>query len=156
MTFTCSHLNSQALRYYTSKELIYSDERSQENRLYKKFEYYKYSSAFTKVDGSKTYFKYYNDAVTEGMAKGTGNPFCPKGYRTPSQIEAAIMRYYVKDWDDKSQTMTRTYWSFGPYGSNKKFTDESKKPGFVVDGTNITVSNIKTESVRCVRDVRTD
>ena len=154
-TFTCTHLNSQALRYYTSKELIYSDERSQENRLYKKFEYYQESSAFTKVDGSKTYFKYYNDAVTEGMAKGTGNPFCPKGYRTPSQIEAAIMRYYVKDWGD-SQTMTRTYWSFGPYGSNKKFTDESKKPGFVVDGTNITVSNIKTESVRCVRDVRTD
>lgn len=154
-TFTCTHLNSQALRYYTSKELIYSDERSQENRLYKKFEYYQESSAFTKVDGSKTYFKYYNDAVTEGMAKGTGNPFCPKGYRTPSQIEAAIMRYYVKDWGD-SQTMTRTYWSFGPYGSNKKFTDESTKPGFVVDGTNITVSNIKTESVRCVRDVRTD
>lgn len=155
-TFTCTHLNSQALRYYTSKELICSDERSQENRLYKKFEYYITSSAFTKVDGSKTYFKYYNDAVTEGMAKGTGNPFCPKGYRTPSQIEAAIMRYYVKDWGDDSQTMTRTYWSFGPYGSNKKFTDESEKPGFVVDGTNITVSNIKTESVRCVRDVRTD
>lgn len=155
-TFTCTHLNSQALRYYTSKELIYSDERSQENRLYKKFEYYIKSSAFTKVDESKTYFKYYNDAVTEGMAKGTGNPFCPKGYRTPSQIEAAIMRYYVKDWGDDSQTMTRTYWSFGPYGSNKKFTDENKKPGFVVDGTNITVSNIKTESVRCVRDVRTD
>lgn len=155
-TFTCTHLNSQALRYYTSKELIYSDERSQENRLYKKFEYYKESSSFTKVDGSKTYFKYYNDAVTEGMAKGTGNPFCPKGYRTPSQIEAAIMRYYVKDWNSKSQTMTRTYWSFGPYGSNKKFTDENQKPGFVVDGTNITVSNIKTESVRCVRDVRTD
>lgn len=149
-TFTCTHLNSQALRYYTSKELIYSDERSQENRLYKKFECYDGPSS---IDANHQKFKSYNDAVTDGMAKGTGNPFCPKGYRTPSQIEAAIMRYYMGELT----TMTRTYWSFGPYGSNKKFTDVNQKPGFVVQGTNITVDNDSaTGSVRCVRDVRTD
>lgn len=149
-TFTCTHLNSQALRYYTSKELIYSDERSQENRLYKKFECYDGPSS---IDANHQKFKSYNDAVTDGMAKGTGNPFCPKGYRTPSQIEAAIMRYYMGEL----YTMTRTYWSFGPYGSNKKFTDVNQKPGFVVQGTNITVNNDSaTGSVRCVRDVRTD
>lgn len=149
-TFTCTHLNSQALRYYTSKELIYSDERSQENRLYKKFECYDGPSS---IDANHQNFKSYNDAVTDGMAKGTGNPFCPKGYRTPSQIEAAIMRYYMGELT----TMTRTYWSFGPYGSNKKFTDVNQKPGFVVQGTNITVNNNSaTGSVRCVRDVRTD
>ena len=149
-TFTCTHLNSQALRYYTSKELIYSDERSQENRLYKKFECYDGPSS---IDADHQYFKSYNDAVTDGMAKGTGNPFCPKGYRTPSQIEAAIMRYYMGELT----TMTRTYWSFGPYGSNKKFTDVNQKPGFVVQGANITVNNKSaTGSVRCVRDVRTD
>lgn len=149
-TFTCTHLNSQALRYYTSKELIYSDERSQENRLYKKFECYDGPSS---IDANHQKFKSYNDAVTDGMAKGTGNPFCPKGYRTPSQIEAAIMRYYMGELT----TMTRTYWSFGPYGSNKKFTDVNQKPGFVVKGTNITVDNKSaTGSVRCVRDVRTD
>lgn len=148
-TFTCTHLNSQALRYYTSKELIYSDERSQENRLYKKFECYDGPSS---IDADHQYFKRYNDAVTDGMAKGTGNPFCPKGYRTPSQIEAAIMRYYMGELT----TMTRTYWSFGPYGSNKKF-EEPDKPGFVVQGTNITVTNNSaTDYVRCVRDVRTD
>lgn len=148
-TFTCTHLNSQALRYYTSKELIYSDERSQENRLYKKFECYDGQSS---IDADHQYFKTYNDAVTDGMAKGTGNPFCPKGYRTPSQIEAAIMRFYMGELT----TMTRTYWSFGPYGSNKKF-EEPNKPGFVVQGTNITVTNNSaTGSVRCVRDVRTD
>ncbi len=148
-TFTCTYLNSQALRYYTSKELIYSDERSQENRLYKKFECYDGPSS---IDADHQYFKRYNDAVTDGMAKGTGNPFCPKGYRTPSQIEAAIMRYYMGELT----TMTRTYWSFGPYGSNKKF-EEPDKPGFVVQGTNITVTNNRaTGSVRCVRDVRTD
>lgn len=146
-TFTCTHLNSQALRYYTSKELIYSDERSQENRLYKKFECYDGPSS---IDSDHKDFKSYNDAVTDGMAKGTGNPFCPKGYRTPSQIEAAIMRYYMGELD----TMTRTYWSFGPYGS---ITKNSNKPGFVVQGTNITVNNNSaTGSVRCVRDVRTD
>lgn len=148
-TFTCTYLNSQALRYYTSKELIYSDERSQENRLYKKFEYYNGPSS---IDADHQYFKSYNDAVTDGMAKGTGNPFCPKGYRTPSQIEAAIMRYYI----GALNTMTRTYWSFGPYGSNKKFTDVNQKPGFIVNGTNVTVSRIQTTTVRCVRDVRTD
>ena len=146
-TFTCTHLNSQALRYYTSKELIYSDERSQENRLYKKFECYDGPSS---IDADHQNFKSYNDAVTDGMAKGTGNPFCPKGYRTPSQIEAAIMRYYMGELD----TMTRTYWSFGPYGS---ITKNTNKPGFVVQGTNITVNNNSaTGSVRCVRDVRTD
>lgn len=146
-TFTCTHLNSQALRYYTSKELIYSDERSQENRLYKKFECYDGPSS---IDAGHQYFESYNDAVTDGMAKGTGNPFCPKGYRTPSQIEAAIMRYYMGEL----YTMTRTYWSFGPYGS---ITKNTNKPGFVVRGTNITVDNKSaTGSVRCVRDVRTD
>lgn len=146
-TFTCTHLNSQALRYYTSKELIYSDERSQENRLYKKFECYDGPSS---IDADHQYFQSYNDAVTDGMAKGTGNPFCPKGYRTPSQIEAAIMRYYMGEL----YTMTRTYWSFGPYGS---ITKNTNKPGFVVQGTNITVNNNSaTGSVRCVRDVRTD
>lgn len=147
--FTCTHLNELALRYYTSKELIYSDERSQENRLYKKFECYNGPSS---IDADHQYFKTYNDAVTDGMAKGTGNPFCPKGYRTPSQIEAAIMRYYI----GALNTMTRTYWSFGPYGSNKKFTDVNQKPGFIVNGTNVTVSRIQTTTVRCVRDVRTD
>ena len=146
-TFTCTHLNSQALRYYTSKELIYSDERSQENRLYKKFECYDGPSS---IDANHQKFKSYNDAVTDGMAKGTGNPFCPKGYRTPSQIEAAIMRYYMGELT----TMTRTYWSFGPDGS---ITKNDNKPGFVVRGKNITVDNKSaTGSVRCVRDVRTD
>lgn len=147
--FTCTHLNSQALRYYTSKELIYSDERSQENRLYKKFECYS-SPSETKANN---HFQSYNDAVTEGMSKGTGNPVCPEGYRTPSQIEATIMRYYIPDWNQDSKTMTRTYWSFGKLGNNTKNSD---KVGFSVQGTNITVNNAEITEVRCVRDVRTD
>ena len=144
--FTCTHLNEKALRYYTSKELILSDELALENRLYKKFQSYPTSSNFTAQS-----FTAFNDKVDEEIAAGRGNPYCPEGYRTPSQIEAAIMRYYITDWG-VSNTFTRTYWSFGPLGSNPKFVDD--KYGFNVQGTNITVNKKDLGEVRCVRDIR--
>lgn len=155
-TFTCTHLNSQALRYYTSKELIYSDERSQENNLYKKFEMAP-SKDCREVDysgksGNISYFEWYNEKVDEVISLGKEHPYCPKGYRTPSQIEAAIMRYYVPGWGN-SQTLTRTYWSFGKLGNNTK---DSKKVGFSVRDKNVTVNDAAITKVRCVRDVRTD
>lgn len=154
--FTCTHLNELALRYYTSSELIVADERSQQNDLYKKFEMapgeYDCSEAYASNPDGKSYFELYNAKVTEGVISGKGHPYCPKGYRTPSQIEAAIMRYYVEDWDD-SKTMTRTYWSFGKSGKNTK---NSKKVGFSVQGANVTVNDAMITKVRCVRDVRTD
>lgn len=154
--FTCTHLNELALRYYTSSELIFADERSQENNLYKKFEMapgeYDCSEAYASNPDGKSYFELYNAKVTEGVISGKGHPYCPKGYRTPSQIEAAIMRYYVPGWGN-SQTLTRTYWSFGKLGNNTK---KSGKVGFFVQGTNVTVNDAKITKVRCVRDVRTD
>ena len=144
--FTCTHLNEKALRYYTSKELIFSDEHSLENSLYKKFQSYPTSNTFTPQS-----FTAFNDKVDEEIAAGRGNPYCPEGYRTPSQIEAAIMRYYITDWG-VSNTFTRTYWSFGPLGSNPKFVDD--KYGFNVQGTNITVNKKDLGEVRCVRDIR--
>ena len=154
--FTCTHLNELALRYYTSSELIVADERSQQNDLYKKFEMapgeYDCSEAYASNPDGKSYFELYNAKVTEGVISGKGHPYCPKGYRTPSQIEAAIMRYYVEDWDD-SKTMTRTYWSFGKSGKNTK---NSKNVGFSVQGANVTVNDAMITKVRCVRDVRTD
>lgn len=154
--FTCTHLNELALRYYTSSELILADERSQENNLYKQFEMlpgkYDCSKAYASNPDGKSYFELFNEEVTNGVISGEGHPYCPKGYRTPSQIEAAIMRYYVEDWGD-SKTMTRTYWSFGKRGKNTK---NSKKVGFSVQGTNVTVNDAKITKVRCVRDVRTD
>ena len=154
--FTCTHLNELALRYYTSSELIFADERSQENNLYKKFEMapgeYDCSEAYASNPDGKSYFELYNAKVTEGVISGKGHPYCPKGYRTPSQIEAAIMRYYVPGWGN-SQTLTRTYWSFGKLGNNTK---KSGKVGFFVQGTNVTVNDAAITKVRCVRDVRTD
>lgn len=154
--FTCTHLNELALRYYTSSELILADERSQENNLYKQFEMlpdkYDCSKAYASNPDGKSYFELFNEEVTNGVISGEGHPYCPKGYRTPSQMEAAIMRYYVEDWGD-SKTMTRTYWSFGKRGKNTK---NSKKVGFSVQGTNVTVNDAMITKVRCVRDVRTD
>lgn len=144
--FTCTHLNEKALRYYTSKELILSDELALENRLYKKFQSYPTSSTFTAQS-----FTSFNEKVDAEIAAGRANPYCPEGYRTPSQIEAAIMRYYINGWGS-ANTFTRTYWSFGPLGNDPKFTDD--KYGFNVQGTNITVNKKDLGEVRCVRDIR--
>ncbi len=144
--FTCTHLNEKALRYYTSKELILSDEIALENRLYKKFQSYPTSSTFTAQS-----FTSFNEKVDAEIAAGRANPYCPEGYRTPSQIEAAIMRYYINGWGS-ANTFTRTYWSFGPLGNDPKFTDD--KYGFNVQGTNITVNKKDLGEVRCVRDIR--
>ena len=147
-TFTCTHLNSQALRYYTSKELIFADERSQENRLYKKFEVAPESGTLGMT------FDVYNDAVSAAVESGKRNSYCPDGYRTPSQIEAAIMRYYIGINDN----ITRTYWSFGTHGKNpKSFKNGTvKKNGFSVQSGNVTVDDASVNYIRCVRDVRTD
>lgn len=149
--FTCTHLNEKALRYYTSKELILSDERALENCLYKKFQSYPTSSSNFKAQS----FTAFNDKVDEEIAAGRGNPYCPEGYRTPSQTEAAVMRYYMEGWNES--TMTRTYWSLGPLGPNPKKDKNGKvlsKYGFSVQGTNITVNDYAVNSVRCVRDIR--
>lgn len=151
--FTCTHLNEKALRYYTSKELIFSDERSLENCLYKKFQ----SSPTTKtISGADQYFTEYNATVDAEIDAGRVNPYCPEGYRTPSQTEAAVMRYYMEGWNE--MTMTRTYWSLGPLGSTNPKKDKNgnvlSKYGFSVQGTNITVNHGAVNSVRCVRDIR--
>lgn len=151
--FTCTHLNENALRYYTSKELILSDERSLENCLYKQFQSSPTTNAISSGD---QYFREYNAKVDAEIAAGRENPYCPEGYRTPSQTEAAVMRYYMKGWNE--MTMTRTYWSLGPLGSTNPKKDKNgnvlSKYGFSVQGTNITVNHGVVNSVRCVRDIR--
>ncbi|MCI6628022.1 MAG: fimbrial protein [Bacteroidales bacterium] len=148
--FTCTHLNEKALRYYTSKELILSDERALENCLYKKFQSSPTSSAI-----SSQVFREYNETVDKAIDEGRDNPYCPEGYRTPSQTEAAVMRYYMEGWNES--TMTRTYWSLGPLGPNPKKDKNGnvlRKYGFSVQGTNITVNHGAVNAVRCVRDIR--
>ena len=152
--FTCTHLNEKALRYYTSKELILSDERALENCLYKKFQSSPTSSAISSA--ADQFFSEYNETVDKKIDEGRDNPYCPEGYRTPSQTEAAVMRYYMEGWNES--TMTRTYWSLGPLGGPNPKKDKNGKVlakyGFSVQGTNITVNHQAVNSVRCVRDIR--
>ena len=146
--FTTTHLNSQVLRYYTSRELTYTDEIALENRLYKKFEVYGSNSGF-----SPMYFESYNQKVTESVAEGNGNPYCPEGYRTPNQIELCLMKYYMPSSAGIRSLVSRTKWSFGVDGSNKK-TSAGQRVGCIINGTNITVNHEAVSAVRCVRDIR--
>ena len=146
--FTTTHLNSQALRYYTSRELTYADELSLENRLYKKFAVYGSNSTIPAM-----YFESYNQRVTESVAAGNGNPYCPDGYRTPNQTEMCLMMYYMPASESIKNIVSRTKWSFGVEGNNRK-NAAGERAGCIIDNTNITVSHTAVTAVRCVRDIR--
>ena len=147
---TCTNLNQNALRYYTSRELEYASNESEQNRLYKKFEVSSQS-----VSHEAKNFQTINDEVTEkGSSYGAG--YCPQGYRLPSQLELAMMRFYCKGIP--SGSVSRTYWSMGvvPGTYGKYGKDNKSKYGFVDNG-NITLSVSHTSNTqRCVRDIRVD
>ena len=147
---TCTNLNQNALRYYTSRELEYAGNESEQNRLYKKFEV-----CYQSKSHSVKNFQTINDEVTKiGSSSKAG--YCPDGYRLPNQLELAMMRFYCKGVSIGS--VSRTYWSmgvvpgtYGPYGK-----DNGSKYGFVDDG-NITLwTGAEPDSQRCVRDIRVD
>ena len=147
---TCTNLNQNALRYYTSRELEYAGNESEQNRLYKKFEV-----CYQSKSHSVKNFQTINDEVTKiGSSSKAG--YCPDGYRLPNQLELAMMRFYCNGVSKGS--VSRTYWSmgvvpgtYGPYGK-----DNGSKYGFVDDG-NITLwTGAEPDSQRCVRDIRVD
>lgn len=148
--FDAAYINPAALRYYTSRELDLHHNNSEENRLYRKFEV---TSGIKTSESAK--FKDINEKISEAIATGKGNPYCPEGYRLPNQRELSVLLYYS---GDNSSNQSRTYWIFGDMGPanlTKKdiYTDE--KNGFSIQGGVLTVSN-KTDVpvARCVRDVR--
>ena len=152
--FTATHLNENALRYYTSRELPFADQNSVENRLYKKFAVYKEQT----TDGGDVNVTTFNNNITADISSGTKNRYCPDGYRTPNQRELAIMVYYFSN--DPTYTLdyindnyiTRTYWSFGYHGIKK-----SDKQGFAARTSPIiTVNSTSNNGTRCVRDIRVD
>ena len=154
--FTATHLNENALRYYTSRELPFADQNSVENRLYKKFAVYKEQT----TSGGDVNVTTFNNNITADISSGTKNRYCPDGYRTPNQRELAIMVYYFSN--DPTYTLdyindnyiTRTYWSFGYHGINK---NNNNKQGFAARTSPIiTVNSTSNNGTRCVRDIRVD
>ncbi len=153
---TATHLNSSALRYYTSRELDFHNENSEENRLYRQFEVANESSRLADFIGDTTF-----DDARNYIESNLVNGICPEGYRFPNQMEAAIMHSYL----GLSNIMTRTGWSMGAYadlfGYPRKGGGDSNKTGFRVMpaggdyGGNMTINpGSDTYEVRCVRDVR--
>lgn len=151
-TFECTHINESALRYYTSRELDYEDERATANSLYKKFETAPADQTWTSGEVS---FKALNDEVSKyGSSVYAG--YCPDGYRLPSQTELAVMRYYTSLVSSGTYP-SRTFWSFGVEALGGSGKDGGNKYGFCADGGNISLSaNATFSTARCVRDVRVE
>lgn len=149
-TFECTHINESALRYYSSRELDYDDERATANCLYKKFETAPADQSWTSGAIS---FKALNDEVSKyGSSVYAG--YCPDGYRLPSQTELAVMRYYM---ELTGTYPSRTFWSFGVEALGGSGKDGGNKYGFCTDAGNITLwANATFSTARCVRDVRVE
>lgn len=153
-TFECTHINESALRYYTSRELDYEDERATANSLYKKFETAPADQTWTSGAVS---FKALNDEVSK-YGSSVYTWYCPDGYRLPSQTELAVMRYYTHLVDSGTYP-SRTFWSLGadPLALGGSGKDGGNKYGFCADGGNISLSaNATFYKARCVRDVRVE
>lgn len=149
-TFECTHINESALRYYSSRELDYDDERATANCLYKKFETAPADQSWTSGAIS---FKALNDEVSKyGSSVYAG--YCPDGYRLPSQTELAVMRYYM---ELTGTYPSRTFWSFGVEALGGSGKDGGNKYGFCTHAGNITLwANATFSTARCVRDVRVE
>ena len=144
---TATHLNSSALRYYTSRELDFHNENSEENRLYRQFEVALTSSSLGAYNSFSSSKDYIDSHLTNGI--------CPSGYRFPNQMELAIMHSYL----GITNSMSRTAWSMGFYAEdfgNTPKPDQEGKTGFRLLGSgNMTIDGgSDTDKVRCVRDVR--
>ena len=149
-TFECTHINESALRYYSSRELDYEDERATANCLYKKFETAPADQRWTSGEVS---FKALNDEVSKyGSSVYAG--YCPDGYRLPSQTELTIMRYYM---NLTGTYPSRTFWSFGVEALGGSGKDGGNKYGFCISDANISLyADAKFSTARCVRDVRVE
>ncbi|WP_292269883.1 DUF4906 domain-containing protein [Butyricimonas sp.] len=145
-TFDNINLNQTAMRYYTSRELDYDDELSEQNRVYKKFE--AAPSASAKTFGA-TNFQNMNDAVS----KQSTNPYCPPGYRLPNQRELTLMRYYIPANFWSGTPFTRTYYSMGSL-TDGKYKGKTNRTGYGYSGGNIFLDQgSTTTTVRCVKDI---
>ncbi|MBO7324664.1 MAG: DUF4906 domain-containing protein [Bacteroidales bacterium] len=143
--FEMTHLNENAIRYSTLSELEYHNEHAIQNRL---------SVAFESAPQDQTWSSggLGFDGINNELSGMNNNRFCPPGYRLPNQRELTILAYYAEDNLSASRHASRTWYSFGMYGSQK---DYSKK-GWAYNNGNKTVHMMTTETTarqRCVRDV---
>ena len=152
--FDATFINNGALRYYSSKELPFHNEREVENRLYKTFK-----TAPAVKAGASGRFMAFNENVNNAIAQNQEHPYCPEGYRVPNQREMAMMDNYTPDIVGDGY-MTRTKWFFGQAGEvilPTAWTEGREKYGFCINSGDVSLQFDKTgTTTRCVKDIRVD
>ena len=142
--FEMTHLNTNAIRYSTQSELDFHNEKTIQNRLSVAFESAPANQAWSTSIG----FEEMNNELN-GMSS---NRFCPPGYRLPNQRELTLLAYYAEDNLSAARQISRTWYRFGMYGTQK---DPTKK-GWAYNNGSKTIQLMTTQSTkqqRCVRDV---
>lgn len=135
--FDLSRMNHKSARFYTSHELVPSDEYAESSRTYYGFETY---NSFTSYSGG------YNTLKSELEA---GDSPCPEGYRVPNVREAAMMSLYCPaSWWGSNVIQSSSYYSHGTWGTNY---DEGTITWYF-QNKYVTISS-SANSLRCVRDI---
>lgn len=111
--FNLSNVNEKSLRYYTSKELLPTDENSISARTYKGF----ITGVATQITAASTgtTFTEYNNLKSKLDNNQTLISDAANGYRVPNIREAALMTLYIDDagWWGNDATMVSTYAALG-------------------------------------------
>lgn len=137
--FDLSRVNDKSVRFYTTHELIPSDENGESSRTYYGFETYGTSVSYS---GSYTSLKNSLEA---------GNSPCPTGYRVPNVREAAIMSLYCpSSWWGSDKIYSCSYYSHGSLGGDLYYDNGTITWTFM--NKYVTMSDAPNK-LRCVRDI---
>ena len=134
--FDLSRMNDKSVRFYTTHELIPSNENAESSRTYYGFETYNDFTSYN--SGYQT--------LREELERGDSP--CPEGYRVPNVREAAMMSLYCPgSWWNGNIILSCSYYSHGIYGTNY---DYGRVTWYFMDKY-ITVDS-QENNLRCVRD----
>ena len=140
--FDLSNMNHKSVRFYTSHELVPSNEIAESSRTYYGFET---SSSFT---------TYSNDYATLKSDIENGYSPCPEGYRVPNVREAAMLSLYCPEsWWGSNTILSSSYYSHGSLGGNLYYDNGTITWFF--QNKYVTISS-SANSLRCVKDWEPD
>lgn len=105
--FDLSNVNDKSVRFYTTHELIPSNEYAESSRIYYGFETY---TGFTTSDS-------YDYNTLKANLEAGESP-CPDGYRIPNVREAALMSVFCPaSWWNGYNILSCNYYSHGEWGT---------------------------------------
>lgn len=111
-SFDLRNVNEESLRYYTTKELLPTNELSTSARTYRGF----LTGGLTSIrqtTGTVAAFNEYNNL--KNQLDNNESPVAQETYRVPNIREAALMTLYIKNdnWWGNDATMVSTYTALG-------------------------------------------